>query len=86
MDKKKSFMLTEVKKFGFGIIAEIKNGAYKQKLNDMGFIRGEKIKFMERSPFGDPITVDVRGCLFGLNKKLGRKDLNPRCRSQSPMP
>ena len=72
MDKKKSFMLTEVKKFGFGIIAEIKNGVYNQKLNDLGFIRGEKIKFMERSPFGDPITVDVSGCLFGLNKNVAK--------------
>ena len=72
MDKKKSFMLTEVKKFGFGIIAEIKNGVYKQKLNDLGFIRGEKIKFMEQALFGDPIMIVVRGCLFGLNKNVSK--------------
>lgn len=72
MDKEKSFILTEVKKFGSGIIAEIKNSTYKQKLNDLGFTQGEKIKFVERSPFGDPITVDVRGCLFGLDKNVAK--------------
>lgn len=72
MDRKKSFMLTELKKFGSGIIAEIKNSAYRQKLNDLGFNPGEKIKFMERSPFGDPITVNVRGCLFGLDKNVAK--------------
>ena len=72
MDGEKSFMLTELKKFGFGIIAEIKNGVYKQKLNDLGFTQGEKIKFMGQSLFGDSIIIVVRGCLFGLNKNVAK--------------
>ena len=43
-----------------------------QKLNDLGFIRGEKIKFMEQALFGDPIMIVVRGCLFGLNKNVAK--------------
>lgn len=72
MGERKSFMLTELNKFGFGIIAEIKNGVYKQKLSDLGFTQGEKIKFMEQSLFGDPIMIVVRGCLFGLNKNVAK--------------
>lgn len=39
------------------------------RLQELGFIRGEKIKLQGKAPFGEPFLVEVRGSTIALRKR-----------------
>lgn len=48
------------------------NGALRQRLLDMGVMRGTAIRIERRAPLGDPIEVTVKGYLLAIRENEGR--------------
>ena len=40
------------------------------RLNEMGFVPGELLTCMKRSPFGGPLVVQIQDCVFSLDQQL----------------
>lgn len=38
------------------------------RLRELGFIRGECVRLVGRTPFGDPLLVEIRGTTVALRK------------------
>ncbi len=47
------------------------NGALRQRLLDMGVMRGSAIRVARRAPLGDPIEVMVKGYLLAIRQNEG---------------
>ena len=59
--------LHDLKKGDSLVIKEIKTGEkLRQRLLDIGFIPGTKVKYVRISPFGDPKAFLVRGTVIAL--------------------
>ena len=41
------------------IIKSVKDGPYKDKLHEMGFIPNQELRLLRKAPFGDPIAIMV---------------------------
>jgi ferrous iron transport protein A len=44
----------------------------KTRLNEMGFVPGELLTCMKRSPFGGPLVVQIQDCVYSLDQQLAR--------------
>jgi Fe2+ transport system protein FeoA len=42
---------------------------YIARLRELGFTRGERIVLRGRTPFGDPLMVEIRGSIVALRKR-----------------
>lgn len=42
----------------------------KTRLSEMGFIPGEKLRCMKRSPFNGPLVVQIQDCIYSLDQQL----------------
>ena len=52
-----------------GVIAKINTtGALKQRLMDMGLIKGAEVKIIKIAPLGDPIELEVSGYNLSIRK------------------
>lgn len=53
-----------------GIIVKVAGEvtAIKQRLLDMGFVRGAKVSVLRVAPLGDPIEVRIKGSCVALRK------------------
>ena len=40
------------------------------RLNEMGFVPGEILTCMKRSPFSGPLVVQIQDCVYSLDKQL----------------
>ena len=61
------FSLSELKKGDSFVIKEIKtSGSFRQRLLDIGFVPGTKVKCVRISPFGDPKAFFIRGTVIAL--------------------
>jgi ferrous iron transport protein A len=40
------------------------------RLNEMGFMPGEILTCMKRSPFNGPLVVQIQDCVYSLDKQL----------------
>jgi len=72
------FHLDSLKKEQSATILEISedcNWEIRQRLLDLGFIRGTKIYVQNISPLGDPIAFNVRNTLISLRKEDVKKIL-----------
>lgn len=66
-----SIHLLSDQKIGFvGKIAGFVSDAFfLERLRELGFVEGEKIKIHTRAPFKDPLIVEVRGAVVALRLK-----------------
>ena len=63
----KIFSLCDMKKGETAVINEVKtSGSLRQRILDIGFVPGTKIKCVRISPFGDPKAFFVRGSVIAL--------------------
>ncbi|MFT6267519.1 MAG: ferrous iron transport protein A [Alphaproteobacteria bacterium] len=44
----------------------------KTRLNEMGFVTGELLTCMKRSPFGGPLVVQIQDCVYSLDHQLAK--------------
>lgn len=57
----------------YGIITEVKgSGALRQRLLDMGITPHTKVMLKRIAPFGDPITIVLRGYELTIRKEDGK--------------
>lgn len=62
--------LTEVPLNFEGTIRELQGEELlTSRLQELGFIRGERIKLRGKAPFGEPLLVEVRGSTIALRKR-----------------
>lgn len=69
---------------GIGNICEVKKidaeGEIAQKLLDMGFVPGTKLKVVRRAPLKDPLMIKIRGYMISIRQneakliKIGKED------------
>ena len=53
-----------------GTIAKVNTtGALKQRLMDMGLIKGANVKIIKIAPLGDPIELEVSGYNLSIRKE-----------------
>jgi ferrous iron transport protein A len=43
-------------------------GAVFQRLCEMGFVEGSRLRLVRHAPFGDPIEVELEGCHLSLRR------------------
>lgn len=46
--------------------------ALKTRLNEMGFVPGELLTCMKRSPFNGPLVVQIQDCVYSLDQQLAK--------------
>ena len=62
--------LRELKVGESGVIAKVNTtGALKQRLMDMGLIKGAEVKIIKIAPLGDPIELEVSGYNLSIRKE-----------------
>jgi ferrous iron transport protein A len=62
--------LTELAPGESGRIRRIEaQGAVRQRLQEMGLIRGTSIQFVRAAPLGDPIEIRLRGYHLSLRRQ-----------------
>lgn len=62
--------LSELPPGAQGILREIRwDGALRDRLEDLGFTPGLKLRCLHRAPFGDPAAYEVLGAAVALRKK-----------------
>jgi Fe2+ transport system protein FeoA len=42
------------------------------RLNEMGFVPGEMLRCMKRSPFNGPLVVQIQDCVYSIDKQLAQ--------------
>ncbi len=63
----RDFSLCDLKINEHAVIKELKtSGELRQRLMDIGFVPGTKVKCVRISPFGDPKAFLVRGAVIAL--------------------
>lgn len=62
--------LCDMKKDEETVIKKLETtGSLRQRLMDIGFVEGTKVKCVRISPFGDPKAYLVRGAVIALRNK-----------------
>lgn len=64
-------MITPLSKIANGSMVEVKEVLASQlrvKLFEMGIINGKRLRVLFRAPLGDPIAIDLDGCVLALRK------------------
>lgn len=62
--------LCDMKKGESAVIKKLETkGDLRQRLMDIGFIEGTRVKCVRISPFGDPKAYFVRGAVIALRKE-----------------
>jgi Fe2+ transport system protein FeoA len=46
--------------------------AIKKRLNEMGFMPGEPLICLKRSPFNGPLVVQIQDCVYTLDQQLAQ--------------
>ena len=68
--------LDELNIHEYGIITEVRGmGALRQRLLDMGITPHTKVMLKRIAPFGDPITIVLRGYELTIRKEDGKNIL-----------
>ncbi len=44
-----------------------------QRLQEMGFVEGQIVKCMKRTPFQGPLVIQVQDCIYSLEKALAEQ-------------
>jgi ferrous iron transport protein A len=44
-----------------------------QRLQEMGFVEGQMIKCMKRTPFKGPMVIQVQDCIYSVDKDLAEQ-------------
>ena len=66
----KNFSLCDIKKDEVFVIGQIETSKnLRQRLLDIGFVPGTKVKCVRISPFGDPKAFLVRGSVIALRNR-----------------
>lgn len=51
------------------ISALLTRGAMRRRLQDLGFIPGQRVECLQKSPLGDPTAFYIRGTVIALRKE-----------------
>lgn len=66
--------LSELKTGEYGIIVKVKgHGSFRKRINEMGFIRGKKVKVVLNAPLKDPIEYEIIGYKISLRREEADK-------------
>lgn len=67
------FSLTQLRPGQSGRVCRIETSgmppAGRQRLQEMGLVRGAPVQFVRVAPLGDPIEIKVRGCHLSLRRQ-----------------
>lgn len=44
-----------------------------QRLEEMGFVEGQIVKCMKRTPFKGPLVIQVQDCVYSLDRALAEQ-------------
>ncbi len=44
----------------------------KTRLNEMGFLPGELLTCIKRSPFGGPLVIQIQDCVYTLDEQVAK--------------
>ncbi|WP_100644428.1 FeoA family protein [Alteromonas facilis] len=44
-----------------------------QRLAEMGFVEGQVVKCMKRTPFNGPLVIQVQDCVYSVDKSLAQQ-------------
>jgi ferrous iron transport protein B len=62
--------LSELQNGEYGIIAKVKGrGAFRKRITEMGFIKGQRVTVVKNAPLKDPIEYSVMGYKVSLRRK-----------------
>lgn len=66
-------LLSELKTGESAVITKVKGyGAFRKRLNEMGFVRGKVVKAVKNAPLNDPIEYSIMGYEISLGDKKQR--------------
>jgi ferrous iron transport protein B len=67
-------LLSELQNGESGIIAKVKGyGAFRKRINEMGFISGTSVKVIKKAPLQDPVEYELMGYRVSLRKSEAEK-------------
>ncbi len=61
------------------IVKILGNGAFKQRLLEMGFVPGTKVKVVRYAPLEDPVEYEVKGYRVALRREEAERVVVERC-------
>jgi len=62
--------LTQMKKGAEAVVADLTcQGTCRQRLIDLGIIRGAKLTIRGYAPLGDPMIIEINDCEIAIRKK-----------------
>jgi Fe2+ transport system protein FeoA len=62
-------LLSELKHGQHAIITQVLPTELKEKLMEMGCVKGVEVHLIMKAPFGDPIAFDIDGYCLSMRKK-----------------
>ena len=63
-------LLSELKTGESAVITKVKGyGAFRKRLNEMGFVRGKVVKAVKNAPLNDPIEYSIMGYEISLRRQ-----------------
>ena len=63
-------LLSELKTGESAVITKVKGyGAFRKRLNEMGFVRGKVVKAVKNAPLNDPIEYAIMGYEISLRRQ-----------------
>jgi ferrous iron transport protein B len=63
-------LLSELKSGESGYIVKVKGqNAFKRRISEMGFVRGQQVTVIKEAPFKDPIEYNVMGYMLSLRRQ-----------------
>ncbi|MEG1742628.1 MAG: FeoA family protein [Clostridia bacterium] len=66
--------LNDITKYENAVLYKLENkGDIRGRLQDLGLIEGTQIKFVQKSPLGDPTAYEIRGAIIALRSDDAQK-------------
>jgi len=63
-------LLSDLKTGGEAVVVKVKGyGAFRKRLNEMGFVRGKVVKAVKNAPLNDPIEYAIMGYAVSLRRR-----------------
>lgn len=76
--------LSELKTGETGIIVKVRGrGAFRNRITEMGFVKGKEVRVIKNAPFNDPIEYEIMDYKISLRRtEAGLVDVVPVCEAQ----
>lgn len=67
--------LSELKTSEEGVITKVfGHGSFRNRITEMGFVRGKTVRVIKNAPLSDPIEYEIMGYRIALAQKRGGTD------------